>query len=99
MPYLYAENVSPADRFDQIQIELDNGQLGTLHKGGVYDLSPGEIGRAQRYVVLVSSTGTPDPLNGGGASSSGALLVTAPGDAVPTAVGRAADTLWVRRRT
>jgi hypothetical protein len=96
--YLYAANVSPQDRFDQIQIQLDNGSTGTLVMGQAYDLSPAEFARAARFIVLTPSSGGSLP-SGGGSVSGGSLLVTAPAGTLPSAVGLSVDTLWVRRRT
>jgi hypothetical protein len=102
MAFVYTENVSPQDRYEQIQILLDNGQTGVLSKNGVYVLSAAEVARAQRFIVLVNTDAPgqqPGGGAGGGSSSSGSLLVTAPGDDVPSAAGRSTTTLWVRRRT
>lgn len=60
--YLYANNVSPRDRFQQVTINLDNGSAATIRRGSVYDLSATEAARARQYVVLVPSAGASQPL-------------------------------------
>jgi hypothetical protein len=59
--YLYASNVSPADRFDQLSLLMDNGATQTLKKGLVYTLSTSERARASRYIVLSETVLVPEP--------------------------------------
>jgi hypothetical protein len=57
--YLYASNVSQHDRFDQIQMLFDNGSVGIIRKGRIYDFTSAELSRALRYVVLIPSNAIP----------------------------------------
>jgi hypothetical protein len=59
MIFRYADNVSKEDRFDQINLTLDNGQVATLARGKSYDLTANELFRASKHIVLVPDTGVP----------------------------------------
>src|SRR4051812_41774914 len=59
MPYTYTENVSPQDRFEQVAIQLDNGDSAVIKKGVAYQLTATEVTRASRYVVMVFTSGAP----------------------------------------
>lgn len=98
MSYLYVANNDTANRFDQITIQADNGSLLLLRMGRAYNLSEGELARARRFVVLTDSSQPPEPVDSGGGSGSGNLIVTNVGDAIPSPVGQAVGTLWVRVR-
>lgn len=50
--YLYAENVSPRDRFTQLELRLDNGSEAIIYRGRSYNLSPTEVARVTPFVVL-----------------------------------------------
>jgi hypothetical protein len=50
--YLYADNVSPRDRFTQLELQLDSGTAAVIHRGRSYDLSATEASRATRFIVL-----------------------------------------------
>jgi len=56
MSYRYVSNVSPQDRFDQLEILMDDGSSGILKRGVYYDLSATEVARASQYIVLVLSS-------------------------------------------
>lgn len=58
MAYRYENNVSPADRFDKLELQLDNGSTVVLQRGKSYDLTASELARASRFIVLTS---TADP--------------------------------------
>lgn len=58
--YRYRENISPRDRFEQIEIPLDDGTATLLKLGGTYNLTYNEYLRASQSVVLVPST---DPIS------------------------------------
>jgi hypothetical protein len=88
MSYLYSENVSPQDRFDQISIQMDNGSTATLRRGHVYDLTSTELSRAGQYIVLVSSDGTSEPPDGAPTvSGNGVNYVATNADLPPSAIG------------
>jgi hypothetical protein len=60
--YLYATNVSPRDRFEQLEIQMDNGSTAVINRGSAYSLSANEVVRARRFVVLLDAatvTATP----------------------------------------
>src|SRR4051812_2541061 len=52
--YLYRENVSPRDRFDRVELQLDTGTTAIIKRGSSYNLSPAEVARIQHFVVLQS---------------------------------------------
>jgi hypothetical protein len=60
MSYLYAANLDPRDRSDQLEFQLDDGSSAIIRLGHYYDLSAGELDRARRYVVMLSSTVSTD---------------------------------------
>lgn len=60
MSYLYANNVSPADRFDKLELQRDDGSTVVLQRGKRYDLTAGEVARASRFVALVSTVDPAD---------------------------------------
>jgi hypothetical protein len=60
--YLYSDNVSPRDRFDRLELQLDNGSTAIIRRGVAYDLSVNEVARARPFVVMApvgSATGVP----------------------------------------
>lgn len=59
MPYTYTENVSPRDRFEKIEIQLDNGNSAVIKKGLTYNLTAAEASRASRYAVMTFTPGAP----------------------------------------
>jgi hypothetical protein len=61
MPYTYTGNIS-LDRFDQLTLQLDNGSTALISRGHTYNLSPTELARARKYVVLVDSASVAEPL-------------------------------------
>jgi hypothetical protein len=64
MAYIYSSNVDPLARFDQIEIQLDNGSTAILEQGKAYDLSSAELARARRYVVMTftAAAANADPI-------------------------------------
>lgn len=56
--YLYADNVSPRDRFNQLALRMDNGSETILLRGRAYTLTATEVARASRFIVL-SPVGAP----------------------------------------
>jgi hypothetical protein len=79
MSYVYQNNVDAQSRFEQFKLQLDSGTVITLQKGSTYDLTPSEVARASRYIVLVDSNAppvtppdpTPTPSGGGSSFLSG----------------------------
>lgn len=70
MSYHYQSNVSPRDRYEFIEIQLDNGSTVALQRGSRYNLSETEVARARRYAVMI--------LSGSPADSEPKLLVKLP---------------------
>lgn len=60
MSYLYASNIDTLDRRTQLEIQLDNGSTALLRMGHFYDLTTSELARARQFIVLTSSSNTPD---------------------------------------
>jgi hypothetical protein len=63
--FLYATNVSPRDRFDRLELQLDNGSTAIIRRGVAYDLTANEAARAQGFVVLQpvgAATGEPQEI-------------------------------------
>lgn len=60
MSYYYQSNLDPADRFDKLEFQLDNGDTISIRKGFYYDLTANEVARARRYVILVDSAAPAD---------------------------------------
>jgi hypothetical protein len=62
LPFLYSENISSRDRFDNLELQMDNGTTAIIQRGKAYVLTATEVARARRYVVLVPTSGvTSDP--------------------------------------
>ena len=59
--YLYADNVSPKDRFEQLQLQFDSGSIAIIKRGFIYNLTNAEASRARRFVVLIPSNAIPVP--------------------------------------
>jgi hypothetical protein len=56
MAYLYSENLDPRARFDQLELQLDDGTTAILRQGHTYDLTGTEVTRARKYVVMTSAS-------------------------------------------
>jgi hypothetical protein len=63
MPYLYKANLSPRDRFNELEFQRDDGSTATIVKGRIYDLTAGEVNRIGAYVELqfTSSPASAEP--------------------------------------
>jgi hypothetical protein len=59
MSYVYVANISLRDRFDRVQLQLDNGSSAIIVQGSAYNLSATELERARRFVVMLDSTNVP----------------------------------------
>lgn len=57
--YLYKENVSPRDRFENLELSLDTGETAIIRRGLSYSLTTNEYNRARSFVVLDPVGGTP----------------------------------------
>lgn len=55
MAFLYASNLDPFNRLDQLEIQLDSGDTAILRRGHYYDLTVNELARARQFIVLTSS--------------------------------------------
>lgn len=53
--YLYAENVSPRDRFQQLELAMDNGNTALLTRGRSYTLTANELQRARQFAVMLDA--------------------------------------------
>src|SRR3954451_16548460 len=58
--FLYKDNVSPKERFNKIELQLDNGSTAIIERGKSYELSATEITRVQRFIVLQPVSGIAD---------------------------------------
>jgi hypothetical protein len=58
--FLYKDNVSPKDRFNKIELQLDSGSTAIIERGKSYELSATEITRVQRFIVLQPVSGIAD---------------------------------------